>query len=627
MGIQGLSGLLADNSELFSEPFELKNTKVVIDGTCLLRFLHDSSNEHFMNVQFSGNYVHYGQIVTAFFSNLKANNVQAYVILPGAGKSYVQSENDKRSRDRFRSIRLTQLVTSSKKFLETNQALGDWFADWFPVLTREVFKHVLQELKIPCISVLFNSDTTIAKVANQLNCPVLSSETNFYMFDLKSGFVNFSSMQWDADGISNDDVISGRIYFRSTLVELFNLETEVLPFFAVVVGNSYRKKMMDDKIFNSLRKLYWKTKTCVDMKTNSGNKALIVLLLTWLKGKTLEDAIRDFSRLLEDSDEEIVLQAALKLTRDSYSLLDALDCALIHLQGSACEERHEQLVDDRLGRRHFMQNKMAVEFITGNWIKEVVELKLMRETWSPLDIDDYDQDSAIMVTIPMLSDLISITSESTKQDDSLITVHDWLKTDSGDRETCSFDIEVSSDFTKMVNYDSISRLTLDQRSRLAFAILKSSPRTFATLQSSFGAICNLKVDLAKELALMVLILRYVRHLLPGKKPTDMQYFILSVVQCVIRYMRLDLDPETAKVRKGMSSKRRLESVYLLNIFQRIVKIFGQINVTLGRPLPAIKPERYLNGVYITNLHFDYTESHYLSSLDREILAVIHVHCS
>ncbi|KAI1283071.1 Protein asteroid -like protein 1 [Halotydeus destructor] len=621
MGIQGLSSLLADNSKLFTESFELRNTKVVIDGRSLIRFLHESSRQDFMNVQFAGNFVRFAEIVTDFFRNLQANNVQAYVILHGAGRTYQHSDEDKRSRDEFRSLRLKHLVKYSKDFQETREKLGDWFEDWFPVLTFSTFKNVLKELNIPCITSLFNSDTTIAKVANELNCPVLSSESNFYMFDLNGGFISFSTIKLDADSLKDDDIISGRLYFRSNLLQMFNLRPEVLPFFAVVVGSNFRKRASGstDKIFNTLTKLKYRLR--VKMAAESGSKFLMLQLLNWLNGKTLEDATRGFFRLLQDDKEETVIQAAVKLTTDHYILHDALVCALTHLRGEICEQSHEQLVEDRSGVKHFMQNKMAVEFINGNWIAEVAELKFSREMWSPLELDDYDQDSTIMVTIPMLRDLITITSESQRQDDSPITIHDWCRGDSDEPEICQFEIQVSSDFTKLVNYDSLSSLSTDQRLQLALAILRSS-ETLDEIGNKLQVTCNLQIEPSRELALMVLILRYVRDLLPKIESVNMEYFMLSVIKSIVHYMKRSEDITIAEVRKEMNSKQRLDSVHMLNTVQRIVEIFGQINLTLGCPLPTIKPEKYLNCVHITNLYVDRNETSGLSTTDRAIWSLM-----
>ncbi|KAI1283069.1 Protein asteroid -like protein 1 [Halotydeus destructor] len=622
MGIKGFARLISDNSEQFTEPFELSNTELVIDGLDLVRFLYNSSKREFMNVQFAGNHVSFGRTVEAFFRNLQTNNVQAYVILHGAATSHIHNHDDKAIRDYSRAYRLEDLVKYSKDFLATNESLDGVYVDWFPVLSLETFKNVLKELKIPCISVPLNCDTTLVKVANELKCPVLSGDSDFYMFPLTSGFVDFSSISCDSDDIKCDDIIRGRLYSRSRLLQMFDIDAEVLPLFAVICGNAYRKRHpnVPDKIFGYLSRLNNRKDIRVELVMSSGARVRMVQLLTWLKRKTLQDATRDFFRRLQDG-EERTLRAALELTIGNFNLVDGLDCALNHLQGSPCEESHEQAVVDRTGHEHVMPNNMAVEFINSNWIKEVAELKLIRETWSQLELDDYDQDSAIMVTIPMLGDLISITSESTHQDDSLITIHDWYRGDSDSPSICQFQIQVSSGFTNMVNYDSLSSLASEQRFHLALAILKSSSKTLDDIEHKLHVTCNLQLELARELALMVLILRYIRSLLPKTESVNMEYFMLSVIKSIVHYMRQDVNITITAIRKEMSSKQRLEAVYLLNIVQRIVKIFGQINFTLGCPLPTIKPEKYFNSVYITNLYTDYLQTQFLSEMDRELIAI------
>ncbi|KAI1283179.1 Protein asteroid -like protein 1 [Halotydeus destructor] len=459
MGISGLSGLIADHREQFTEPFELKNTNVVIDGIDLIRFLYNSSSQEFLNVQFAGNYVSFGRIVSAFFRNLKANNVQAYVILHGAGKPYLQSEDEEQSRDDFRLESLRQMVEYSKVFHETNDSKDNWFIDLFPYLTFEVFRNVLMELSIPCIRTIFGGGATIANVANEVKGPVLSSRSDCYLLDLKHGFGNFAVMYWDVDNIKDDDIIRCEIYRRSTLINMFELKPEVLPFFAAILGTCRRKPGTASchKLFDTIKRLNL-GKTDTSLTTTNMNQFRIVKLLTWLKGKTMLRARREFFNELQDNDLQMALEDTLKWTPDQFNLVDALDCALDHLSGVKCSKRHDQIVEDTSGQRHFMSDKMVVDFMEGNWIKEVVEIKLTREILPQFEIDDYDQTSATRFTWPMLLDLVSLTSESTERDDSKPTTIDWRYDESNVLEIQDFELQCRSESCSQLNYDSVFEL-------------------------------------------------------------------------------------------------------------------------------------------------------------------------
>lgn len=53
-----------------------------------------------------------------------------------------------------------------------------------PILTRDLFIQVLIQREIPLFQCPFEADKEIACLAHQWNCPVLSNDSDFYIFDL-----------------------------------------------------------------------------------------------------------------------------------------------------------------------------------------------------------------------------------------------------------------------------------------------------------------------------------------------------------------------------------------------------------------------------------------------------------
>lgn len=66
-----------------------------------------------------------------------------------------------------------------------------------PILTRDLFIQVLSQRGIPLFQCPFEADKEIACLAHQWNCPVLSNDSDFYIFDLPGVGSNkiFFSMQ------------------------------------------------------------------------------------------------------------------------------------------------------------------------------------------------------------------------------------------------------------------------------------------------------------------------------------------------------------------------------------------------------------------------------------------------
>ncbi|XP_076774099.1 single-strand DNA endonuclease ASTE1 isoform X2 [Arvicanthis niloticus] len=87
------------------------------------------------------------------------------------------------------------------------------------------------------------ADRDIMTLANHWNCPVLSSDSDFCIFDLKSGFCSLNSFQW-----RNLNTIKGTqnyyIPARSFSLDAFchyfnNMNKALLPLFAVLCGNDH----------------------------------------------------------------------------------------------------------------------------------------------------------------------------------------------------------------------------------------------------------------------------------------------------------------------------------------------------------------------------------------------------
>ena len=84
------------------------------------------------------------------------------------------------------------------------------------------------------LSVSFSeADTEIASLASAWNCPVLGNDSDFFIFDIKGGYIPLSSFNWKADGLTAD------IFYREELASHFGIRAEFIPLFASLAGNDY----------------------------------------------------------------------------------------------------------------------------------------------------------------------------------------------------------------------------------------------------------------------------------------------------------------------------------------------------------------------------------------------------
>ena len=77
------------------------------------------------------------------------------------------------------------------------------------------------------------ADAEVASLANAWNCPVLSNDSDFFIFDIKAGYIPLSSFDWKSSRLL------AKIFHRRKLASHLRIHPELLPMFASLVGNDY----------------------------------------------------------------------------------------------------------------------------------------------------------------------------------------------------------------------------------------------------------------------------------------------------------------------------------------------------------------------------------------------------
>ncbi|XP_010334120.1 single-strand DNA endonuclease ASTE1 [Saimiri boliviensis] len=226
MGIRGLMSFVEDHSNEFFTGLKLRDTKIVIDGYALFHRLCFTSN---LELRRGGDYDSFADVVQNFFESLFACNICPYVILDGGCDI-----SDKK---------LATIKDRAREKIQTAHSLSVGGSGYVcPLLIREVFIQVLIKLRVPFVQCFSEADRDIMTLANHWNCPVLSSDSDFCIFDLKTGFCPLNSFQW-----RNMNTIKGtRNYIPAKCFSLdafchhfSNMNKDLLPLFAVLCGNDH----------------------------------------------------------------------------------------------------------------------------------------------------------------------------------------------------------------------------------------------------------------------------------------------------------------------------------------------------------------------------------------------------
>ncbi len=219
MGVKKLTTFIEDKYRW--RYLTLTDTKLVIDGFALcftLYFAHHSNTWYY-----GGDYHEYYDTVSSFFAKLQQNKIEAYVVLDGIDidqtkKATIRKRTLERSKD------ISRLEIASKNVA--------------PLHLIQVFLDILQEKHIKFCVADEEADCEIASLANQFRCPVLSQDSDFYVFKLEGGYIPLTQD-------NRKDLTTGRpvkIFFYKSFSQQFSIQDDTLvlflPFF---LGNDFHR--------------------------------------------------------------------------------------------------------------------------------------------------------------------------------------------------------------------------------------------------------------------------------------------------------------------------------------------------------------------------------------------------
>nr|XP_008110971.1 PREDICTED: protein asteroid homolog 1 [Anolis carolinensis] len=226
MGIQGFMSYVGEHREFFID-LQLRNTDVVIDGNNLYHRLYFDSN---LDIRHGGDYDSFTNVVHQFFEALTTCNIRPYVVLDGGCDA-----SDKK---------LTTLKERAREKIQAAHSVScGGGGSVLPLLIREAFKQILAQIQVPFVQSFSEADRDIVSLANHLNCPVLTLDSDFCIFDLKAGYCPLNYFQWknlcSGKGLQ-DCYIPARCFSLERFCNHFsNMNKTLLPLFAVVNGNDY----------------------------------------------------------------------------------------------------------------------------------------------------------------------------------------------------------------------------------------------------------------------------------------------------------------------------------------------------------------------------------------------------
>lgn len=326
MGVRGLTTYVNLNQDAFLQYFLLHDTNLVVDGNSMCAQLYRSLN---CFSAFGGDYDKFASYVKTFLKSFRKCNITPYVIFDGSHESRKLRTVYNRLRSKISGASRLDPVTQGSLQI-------------FPLLVRDVFKQVLIEMNILYTICEFEADDEIATMARHLNCPVLSYDSDFFIYNVL--YIPFNTLErkpkpYDVDG-NRIHAMQCKLYKVEFLTENFGgLKEEMLPLLATLLGNDYVEKRVFNKFFSQLK--LPKSKRC-----KNDQQRCIHGVFKWLQNETLDSAISKILGRVKKAGKDKVL-AIIKKSIDGYNKKHCRSLKYFNISvGEQGEEKKYQLPEN-----------------------------------------------------------------------------------------------------------------------------------------------------------------------------------------------------------------------------------------------------------------------------------------
>ncbi|XDV40699.1 hypothetical protein PO909_009731 [Leuciscus waleckii] len=228
MGVQGLKTYIESSDKNYLRSWAFREKRLIIDGCNLYYLLYFDCN---LDQMHGGDYDAFEELITQFFENLAACDISPYVVLDG-GDDHTDKKFDTVMKRKQQKIKEAYNLSMGKR------------GRVLPTLIKNVLRQLLHKLKVPMVQCLEEADWEIAALAQEWDCPVLSNDSDFYIFNLRAGVLPISHFQWKKVGVdrrTNKKCIQAKHFTLGKFCASFQMNAELLPIFASILGNDYVK--------------------------------------------------------------------------------------------------------------------------------------------------------------------------------------------------------------------------------------------------------------------------------------------------------------------------------------------------------------------------------------------------
>ena len=405
------------------------------------------------------------------------------------------------------------------------------------------------------------ADTEIASLACAWNCPVLSSDSDFFIFDLAAGYIPLTFLNW------NSDHLTARIFYRRKLASHFRIGAELIPLLASLAGNDY---VNSDTLaaFNRALNRIQTSSTC---GRRGARFASIANMLSELPDSTTEEKMLEHAlQMVQSPGNRDRLRQAVEHSLQEYTITESN--ILRYIQGgviiSSLRTPNGREIDEWLLRRfrdgYFPSTCMSCltvgKFLLGNLVENCREISANRcSLWLRRFV------------YGILNDAATHGAEG-----NLTMVQEW------DREGSTVKPSNVAPYQEGV-VPSLSLIPyLDDKERLTFMLFALDLDTSTThkyLPDKFK-----------------LIVGSLRFLITNAQPMIEMNHLLALLCCYANLQEDSVEQkEKSANRKRFIQPFEVRSAQSFSQWQCVLRDAIQLNVTLLEPLPTPCIHKTFNG--------------------------------
>ena len=219
MGIRSLTKFVDTHYARWERGRRVQGT-LVVDGNCILHSLH------IMEWSNGGQYREFRNAVCRFYSKLLESGITPIVVFDGVDET--------QKIDTLLGRKQEWVNTIHKRITDNASRQPKSHGRILPPLSSEVYRMALYGLDIQFYVADAEADVVTARLANYYGCPVLSQDSDFYVFRLVGGFIHFDRFYW------NSRVVTADVYHRDQFTAQLCLRDKslfcVIP---AIVGNDF----------------------------------------------------------------------------------------------------------------------------------------------------------------------------------------------------------------------------------------------------------------------------------------------------------------------------------------------------------------------------------------------------